>query len=318
MWRERTFRAMNTGVAAWLLCGDRRQADRALDAVERFFLQVEYALSRFRAASEVSALNRQRRVRPSRMLLDVLRDAQVMRADTGGIYDPLTGAQVIAAGYDKTFDAIGSGVTLRGLAASTGFPASGGRIEFHADGAVALPEGALLDLGGIAKGWAADRAAEFLARLGPCCVDAGGDIRVAGAWPESEGFRVEVEDPLQPAAVLDTLTLSAGAIATSGIGKRWWLRNGDVRHHLIDPRTGQPADNNLLSVTVRAPTAVEADIAAKTAFILGEDEAWPWLDERELAALFVYRDGAKVSNLPSTAPAPSGPPRKLGAAPGWA
>jgi thiamine biosynthesis lipoprotein len=102
---------------------------------------------------------------------------------------------------------------------------------------------------------------------------------------------------LQPAAALDTLTLAGGAIATSGIGKRWWLRNGEVRHHLIDPRTGQPADNNLLSVTVRAPSAVEADIAAKTAFILGEDAAWPWLDARELTALFVYRDGAKVSNL---------------------
>ncbi len=297
MWRERTFRSMNTGIAAWLLCGDRRQADRALDAVERFFLQVEYGLSRFRSDSDVSALNRLRRVRPSRMLLDVLRDAQVMRADTGGIYDPLTGAQVIAAGYDKTFDAIGTGVTLRGPEDGRPMPASSGRIEFLQNGEVALPEGALLDLGGIAKGWAADRAAEFLARLGPCCVDAGGDIRVAGTWPEGDGFRVEVEDPLQPAAVLDTLTLAGGAIATSGIGKRWWLRNGEVQHHLIDPRTGRPADNNLLSVTVRAPTAVEADIAAKTAFILGEDAAWPWLDERALTALFVYRDGAKVSNL---------------------
>ena len=297
MWRERTFRSMNTGIAAWLLCADRRQADRALDAVERFFLQVEYALSRFRADSEVSRLNRLRRARPSRMLLDVLRDAQVMRADTGGIYDPLTGAQVIAAGYDKTFDAIGTGVTLRGPEDAQPEPASGGRIAFLPNGEVALPEGALLDLGGIAKGWAADRAAEFLARLGPCCVDAGGDIRVAGAWPEGDGFRVEIEDPLQPATVLDTLTLAGGAIATSGIGKRWWLRNGEVQHHLIDPRTGQPADNNLLSVTVRAPSAVEADIAAKTAFILGEDAAWPWLDEREFAAMFVYRDGAKVSNL---------------------
>ncbi len=288
---------MNTGIAAWLLCADRRQAERALDAVERFFLQVEYALSRFRADSEVSALNRLRQARPSRMLLDVLRDAQVMRADTGGIYDPLTGAQVIAAGYNKTFDAIGTGVTLRGPENPPPGPASGARIGFLPDGDVSLPEGALLDLGGIAKGWAADRAADFLARLGPCCVDAGGDIRVAGAWPEGDGFRVEVEDPLQPVAILDTLTLSAGAIATSGIGKRWWLRHGEVRHHLIDPRTGRPADNNLLSVTVRAPTAVEADIAAKTAFILGEGEAWPWLDARELTALFVYRDGAKVSNL---------------------
>ena len=116
-----------------------------------------------------------------------------------------------------------------------------------------------LDLGGIAKGYAVDRAAELLAPAGPCLVNAGGDLAVrGGAWP------VGVEHL--------TLLLERGAIATSGRDRRRWTRDGREHHHLIDPRTGAPADTPLLRATVVAASAAEAEVLAKAVF-LGDEEA---------------------------------------------
>ncbi|MEO6063347.1 MAG: FAD:protein FMN transferase [Thermoflexales bacterium] len=300
MWLDRSFRVMNTGIAAWLQTDDTRRGNRALDAVERFFLEAEWRLSRFRSDSEISTLNRERRIQPSRMLLDLLRRADAMRRASEGVFNALSGASVIAAGYDRTFDEIGPGTTLRLPLAAPPPPTHALSLAFHADGAVSLPEGALLDLGGIAKGWAADRSATFLGRLGPACVDAGGDIRVAGAWPDGAGFTIDVEDPFRPESALQILSLSGGGVATSGIGRRWWRAGGEMRHHLIDPRTGQPADNDLLSVTVQADTTVEAEVAAKTAFILGEAAGRDWLAARGMAAVFVMRNGAWSSDFRDT------------------
>ena len=116
-----------------------------------------------------------------------------------------------------------------------------------------------LDLGGIAKGYAVDRAAGILAAAGPCLVNAGGDLAVrGGAWPVAlEGTDIVLE-------------LTSGAIATSGRDRRTWRRGGSECHHLIDPRTGLPAETGLVKVTVVAPTAVEAEVLAKIAFLGGE------------------------------------------------
>ena len=134
--------------------------------------------------------------------------------------------------------------------------ACGGHVRI--DGAsIALGAGVRLDLGGIGKGYAADRAAELLALAGPCLVNAGGDIAVrGGAWP------VGVTPEL-------TLELTRGGMATSGRDRRHWRRDGAELHHLIDPSTGRPATGGPLRVTVIAGSAVEAEVAAKAAFLGG-------------------------------------------------
>ena len=124
---------------------------------------------------------------------------------------------------------------------------------------IELAGGTRLDLGGIGKGYAVDRACELLAMVGPCLVNAGGDLAVrGGSWPVGAGGV--------------TLLLESGAIATSGRDRRHWRRNGEERHHLIDPRTGRPAETGLRSVTVVAPSAVEAEVLAKVAFLGGPVE----------------------------------------------
>ncbi len=156
----------------------------------------------------------------------------------------------------------------------------------RANGLIRLDPGVKLDLGGIAKGYAADRALAILARLGPALVDAGGDIAVAGKpWP------VGVETSLGPL----TLELSDGALATSGRDRRRWRASDGERHHLIDPATGRPAEGDLLRVTALAATAVEAEVLAKALFLAGDAErAAAEADALGIPAVLVTRDGRTV------------------------
>jgi len=131
---------------------------------------------------------------------------------------------------------------------------------------IELGPGVRLDLGGIVKGYAADRCAQQLAPLGPCLVNAGGDLAVAGSrsqgpWPV--GVHV-------PNGRL-TLAVAAGGLATSGRDRRRWRQRGEERHHLIDPATCRPAQGGPLTVTVAAPSATDAEVAAKSIFLAGEN-----------------------------------------------
>jgi len=120
-------------------------------------------------------------------------------------------------------------------------------------GRARVARGSGVDLGGIAKGWMADRLSET---LGPACVvNLGGDLRARGRWPIGVGEA--------------TLMLRDQGAATSSTRKRRW---GDV-HHLIDPRTGRPAQTGLEEVSVVAATALEAEVVAKTALLLGPELA---------------------------------------------
>jgi thiamine biosynthesis lipoprotein len=157
---------------------------------------------------------------------------------------------------------------------------------------VALPAAVRLDLGGIAKGWAADQAVRRLAAHGPALVDAGGDIAVSG--PRAGGLRwpVAVASPFAPERHLAVLWLAGGGVATSGKDLRRWRRDGEWRHHIIDPRTGRPAVTDVLTATVIANSARAAEAAAKTAFILGRRKGMAWIEARSaLAAVLVTDDG---------------------------
>ena len=249
---ERRFRAMGTDVELLLDAPAGPRADEALGAAEREFHRLEAILTRFRPDSELSRLNAAGELAAGPDLLRVVGLAVRARELTGGLFDPTVLDALVAAGYDRTFAA----VAPDGPAVSGGARCGGG-IEITGR-TIRLGPGVHVDLGGIAKGDAVDRACALLAAAGPCLVNAGGDLAVrGGAWP------VAVPDG-------PTLELSAGAIATSGRDRRRWQRGGREQHHLIDPRSGRPADGRLLRVTVVASTAVEAEMLAKAAF-LGAD-----------------------------------------------
>jgi thiamine biosynthesis lipoprotein len=251
---RRSFRAMGTDVELLLDAEPGERAERALDRAEAEFERLEQVMSRFRDDSELSALNRDGRIAvASPDLARVVELAIEAREATGGLFDPTVHDAVVAAGYDRTFDAVTPDATAtpREPPDNCG---GGVRVDWPA---IELEPGTRLDLGGIGKGYAVDRVAELLAVVGPCLVNAGGDLAVrGGSWPV--GVTADV-----------TLELTRGGMATSGRDRRRWLRNGEERHHLIDPSTGRPAVEAPIRVTVVAGSAAAAEVAAKAVFFGG-------------------------------------------------
>ncbi|HMK07966.1 MAG TPA: FAD:protein FMN transferase, partial [Anaerolineales bacterium] len=159
---------------------------------------------------------------------------------------------------------------------------------------VRLPAGTRLDLGGIGKGWAADRAVRRLSRTGAALVDAAGDIAVSGPTASGDPWPIGVADPAHAERQLAVLMIGKGGVATSGRDYRRWRQGGLWAHHIIDPRTGRPAQTDVLSATVVGPSARMAEAAAKAVLILGSREGLGWLEGRPALAGLVVLDDERV------------------------
>jgi FAD:protein FMN transferase len=290
-----TFRAMGSQILA-ILDTDNSAARAMLNAVSAWFAGWERALSRFDAQSELSALNRKtgQWVRISPMLASVIHAALQAARTSAGLVTPTLLPALEAIGYDRDFSRIET-ASAANAEISPGV-ADWRTIQWNArQNMIRVPPGVRLDLGGIAKGWAADLAARRLGRRGPALVDAGGDIAVSGPRADGSPWPIGVSDPQAPDTQVDLLFLSRGGVATSGRDYRRWQQGTTERHHLIDPRTGLPAVTDLLSATVIAPTTVQAEVAAKAALILGSAAGGAWLKQQpELAALLIRADGAAI------------------------
>lgn len=270
---RRQFRAMGTDVE---LLVDDEDAEKALDDAEREFHRLEALLSRFRCNSELSRLNEAKTLAVHPDVARVVELALQARERTGGRFDPTVHDAVVAAGYDRSFELVPPDTASPARAV-----ACGGRVQVDGE-RIHLARDVRLDLGGIGKGFAVERAALILASAGPCLVNAGGDLAVrGGSWPVG----------LETADGMITLQLDHGAIATSGRDRRVWQRNGRDQHHLIDPATGAPAETDLLRVTVVASDAVEAEVWAKALFLAGDRQAAAEAEALRLPCVLVTVDG---------------------------
>lgn len=290
--RSVAFRAMGTRVRVFVPTDAPDGAVvLAVEAVRCEFDDQERRFSRFRADSELSAVNRSAgsSIAVSPTFAAVMGIALRAAADTGGLFDPTVLGALVAAGYDRDFDEVLAGA--RDVLHPT-LPAARWRDVSLVHGRLRAPEGVGLDLGGIVKGWTCDRAAERAldAGLPWVLVDAGGDIRIMGDAPR---IAVGVEDPDDAdRGTFLRVGLDDGALATSCVTRRRW---GVDLHHLIDPRTGHPAITDVVQATAWAPTCAEAEIAAKVLLLEGE----PALGR--IAGVVVRADGPAVTNLAEAA-----------------
>ncbi len=273
---------------------DSESTPELLAQVPEWFEEWEQVLSRFRYDSELTRLNQihDRPVRVSEILWDVLQTAQKAERLTDGLVTPTLLDAIIEAGYDRPFDVLPHQTQYMAdpvLAAPQ--PLTAIAVNGSAR-SLTLPSGMGLDFGGVAKGWAAHQAMKRLQAEGPALVNAGGDIAVSGPRSDGSPWQIGVTDPFQRTVGIETLFLEAGGVATSGKDRRRWTRNGALQHHIIDPVTNQPADTDLLTVTVVAPDVMEAEAAAKAAFILGSRVGLEWIKARaKFAALFILDSG---------------------------
>ena len=259
----------------------------ALQTAEDEIRRLEGLLSRFDPDSELSQLNRAGAAVAGPELAEVTGLALQGRESTGGRFDPTVHDAVVAAGYDRSFDQMPDEVDARPVDVSV---RCGGGVHFdRATGAITLAPGARLDLGGIAKGWTADRVSELISGYGPCLVNVGGDLAIRGV-PEEGSWAVGVETPEGTLS----LSLERGAIATSGRDRRRWRCDGDAAHHVIDPATARPAETDLLRVTVVAGSAAWAEVLATGFLVAGLEAAEIEADALGVPCLLVTDDGASV------------------------
>lgn len=277
--------------------------------VDALFTEWEETLSRFLPGSELSRLNAVagREVLVGDLLFQVTATALEAASATDGLFDPTLLRPLIEAGYDRSFelvppdraaeaglagpgtgpvDRVGAAPMRTASSASTRSSWRDVRLDPLAR-SITIPEGTGLDLGGIAKGMAVDAALARLADAGVplAAVEAGGDLAVHGSPPGGWPIAVETGD------TITTVVIDGGALATSTIARRQWRVGGEIRHHLIDPRTGLPARTDALSVTVAAGTCREAEVAAKCALILGVEAGSRFLDGLALSALITTTPG---------------------------
>lgn len=251
---------------------DGRNSAALVDQVFQLMAELEDLFSRFVPESEVSAINRQagQWVQVSPLTLELVELGLEMGQITGGAFDITIGA---------VLDLWGFGSDLRRLPGEEELDRALATVDFtqvevdRENSAVRIPEGAVLDLGGIAKGFIVDQGTKILREAGVerALINAGGDISVVGRRPDDRPWRVGVQDPDQPSSIRYIMPLDDRSVVTSGDYQRYFMVGNERYHHIIDPSTGYPA-RGLRSVTIVGDNPAVCDAISTAVFVLGWDE----------------------------------------------
>ena len=286
-----SFRAMGSQVNLRVIEPTPRAA-AAIRAAEQVFRRIETTCSRFDPTSALMVANAepdQWHVVPQECYDAIAAAADAHRV-TRGLFDPRCLRTLESWGYDRTLPFATGTVALDIPAA----PAPSGPAHETwrpgldpVAGAVRLGPDPI-DLGGIGKGLAVREAAVELRGSGAAVlVEAGGDCSLAGRGPDGDGWSVGVEDPRGSEHPVAVLRLADVGCATSSLRLRRWQVDGRDVHHLVDPRTGEPARSGLVAVTVVGADPARAEVWSKALLLAGAAEAAALADQHRLAALWV-------------------------------
>lgn len=261
------FAAMHSPCELRIETDDPRLADEAGRRVEAEALRIERTYSRYRADSVIGRINA-RAGRPVR--LDDETRALIAFADqawrlSGGRFDITSGVLRRIWRFDGS-DHVPSRAQIAALRPLIGW----GKVIWHGDDLTLAP-GQEIDFGGLGKEYAVDSAVHLLQGLteAACLVNFGGDLRVTGPRRDGQPWRIGLEDALHPGEVAGRLELHTGALTTSGDARRFLLKDGVRYSHILDPRTGMPVRHPPRSVTVAAPTCIEAGLLSTLAMLHG-------------------------------------------------
>lgn len=274
-----------------------------LDVVRRvptWFAEWESVFSRFQSDSELSRLNRSAGsdFACSEALWALVNFALEAEGLSAGLVSPAVLPALLAAGYEESF--IRDRVVSR--AADVGVMLAGRTnvclsnvLKLNSESkTICVSPSFCLDFGGYVKGWCADQVVQRLGLQAPILMDAGGDIAVSGAMSDGQAWVIGVANPFNPDENLCEIQVSQSGVATSGRDYRHWMLNGEMQHHIIDPRTAKPAVTDAISATVIAPSAAQAEVAAKVVMILGVKEGLAWIKEKTTFAACVVDEGKNL------------------------
>lgn len=282
------------GTTARVVVWPPHELPRALDAVDRQLVALDRQASRFREDSEISQVNssESHTFFLTEGLAELLATALAAAELTSGLVDPTVGGALFAMGYDRDFSSVQQDLPQ---APAVGTPAPGWA-SIELDGRLLKrPAGMILDLGATAKGVGSDRSAHAARNSmdgGGVLVSLGGDLAVAGQAPQGGWPILVAEEPLGDQGPSGhVVRFHQGGVATSSVVCRRWRRGDRTLHHIIDPRTGEPARAHWRTATVAAPTCAHAN-AASTALIVGGEDALDVVIAAGLPARLIGHDGS--------------------------
>ena len=295
------FRAMNTDI---LLAAEGERAEEGMQATRYFIDECEQRFSRFLPASEITALNHSAGDwhQVSDDLMEMFQLARKFYNETRGLFDPTILPDLEQAGYNRSMDEIRvhGAVPQPHASKQTSKPAFNEIAFDPTDNLLRLPLGMEVDLNGIAKSWIVEQAAQRLHTYAEtCAVSAGGDMYFIGRPSDGMDWDVYLEDPRESERMISQIHVGSGGVATSSVMKRTWRLGGKLRHHLIDPRTGESAKTDWLSVTVIAPDIITADVYAKAILIGGQAELPNLIKANPELTYIAVEPNGKVSGSPN-------------------
>lgn len=260
--------------------------DKCLEAVRDY----EKLFSRTDPESELYALNQLGRMEVSSELLEVIKTALHYCEVSGGRFDITMGEVSAMYGFSSPAPAKPSDKRILSAMSHTGWE----KISIE-DSTVILgdPE-AVIDLGAIAKGYIADRLADMLRSAGveSAIIDLGGNIVCVGGKPDGSDFKVGIQYPYgDSSTVIATASLQDMSVVTSGVYQRYFEENGKLYHHILDPDSGYPVENGLLSVSIISKRSIDCDGLSTSVFAMGLDDGLELIDSMDgVWAVFVDED----------------------------
>ena len=265
---EKSFFAMDTYISVTVYGDDAENNTLAAEALIKE-LDARYGINS--VGGEVYALNfAGGSSKVSEGLLEMLSCAKTLWESTNGAYDVTAKPFSSLWGFTEGENRVPSDSEITAALALVGME----KVAFGGE-SVWLSNGAQIDLGSCAKGYAAQKAAELLKERNVSCaiISLGGNVQTVGAKPDGKPFSVAISDPKAPTEILGVLKVGETAVVTSGTYQRYFEQDGKRYHHIFDARTGKPCDNGLLSVTVVCENGLLADTLSTALFLLGEDGA---------------------------------------------
>lgn len=276
--------------------GDNELLHDAVDEIRR----LEGLFSATDEDAEIYALNHNGNTALSQETAEILAQAVDLSARTGGAFDPTVYPLVERWGFTSAEAHVLTQAELDAL-----LPLVGTEHLFMDAGTAILSGGAQVDLGGIAKGYAAQKCLELLSDRGvqTAMLSLGGNVQTLGTKPDGSAWVIGIANPEEPSEAIATLTFTGSmAIVTSGGYQRYFDSDGTRYHHILDPKTGMPAEAGLASVTVLTQDGATGDALSTALFVMGMEKAADfWRDSDDFEAVFITQDG-KIFATEGTAP----------------
>ncbi|MBL7075486.1 FAD:protein FMN transferase [candidate division KSB1 bacterium] len=278
-----------------------RQLEKAVVRAFSEIARIDSLMSTYSGVSLVHEINQRAGrgwVRMGPDLIEVMAKSLNISEKTNGAFDVTVAPLMREWDFQSPNLTVPDSGRLSGLLSRVGYRLVG----TSGDNIFLKEPGMGIDLGGIAKGYAIDRAVEVLAQEGitSAIVEIGGDLKVLGERGEGEPWRIAIRHPRSQDSIYGTIPLSSGGVASSGDYERYFISGGRRYHHVLDPRTGYPA-RGCVSVTVLHPSATEADGWATAVFVMGPQIGVRLIEKSpDLEGIIIYQEGDSLKTLVSS------------------